>query len=235
MTSLPAALCLDLDDTLWPIDAVVARAEERLITYLRGAHPAVADGHDAGTMRALRMRMAAEHPERGHDFTWLRMEALRRQAQGAGLAPATAQAVAEEAFEVFFAARHEIEPYADVLPALERLAARFPLYALSNGNADLRRTPLGRYFVRGYSARELGVAKPHVDAFEAVRRHAAVPAAQVLHIGDDPAADMHGAREAGMRTAWIHRHARDWPDALPRADHEFADLGALADHLLGPQ
>jgi putative hydrolase of the HAD superfamily len=121
-----------------------------------------------------------------------------------------------------------------VVDALERLAAAFPLYALSNGNAELERTPLGRYFRGAFSARGLGVAKPDPAAFLAVAAAAGIAPQAMLHVGDDPQADVHGAQQAGVRAAWIHRGRQRWPDPLPRAEHEFADLSELADYLLGP-
>ena len=54
---------------------------------------------------------------------------------------------------------------------------------------------------------------------------------EVLHVGDDPWLDVAGARAAGLRSCWINRRAEAWPDALPRADLEFATLAGLADAL----
>jgi putative hydrolase of the HAD superfamily len=36
----------------------------------------------------------------------------------------------------------------------------------------------------------------------------------VLHIGDDPVADVIGATQAGMQAVWLNREAREWPTAL---------------------
>ena len=47
--------------------------------------------------------------------------------------------MAHEAFAVWHAARNQVEPFAEVIPALEKLKARFRLATLSNGNADLAR------------------------------------------------------------------------------------------------
>ena len=229
-----AALCLDLDDTLWPVGPAIIGAEAAAVEFLARYYPHVAAQNTIADMRAWRLRVAIEHPARGHDLTWLRQEALRQQAVAAGCGPAEAERMAAATFEVFFAARHAVEPYAEVAEALERLAAAFPLYALSTGNAELERTPLGGYFRAAFSARGLGVAKPDRAAFLAVVKAAGIAPQAMLHVGDDPQADVHGAQQAGLRTAWIHRGQQHWPEALPRADHEFADLGGLADYLLGP-
>ena len=124
--------------------------------------------------------------------------------------------VAEQAYEVFFTERNRVELYQDVLPALEWLSARFPLVAVTNGNADLQRVGLGRYFVANVQAREVGVAKPDREIFDAAVEHTGVAHARVLHVGDDPHTDVHGAHQAGMQAAWVNRKGESWqPDSPP--------------------
>ena len=73
-------------------------------------------------MRALRVQVALEFTAMRHDFTWLRLAALRQHAREAGYP----ESMAQEAFEVFYRARNEVVLYDDVRPALERLARRLP-------------------------------------------------------------------------------------------------------------
>ena len=89
--------------------------------------------------------------------------------------------------------------------ALQRLAARYPLLSLSNGNADLQRVGLADLFSGSISAREVGCAKPDPRIFEAACRLLNLEPAQVLHVGDDFELDVRGARAAGMATAWVRR------------------------------
>jgi len=234
-----SALCLDLDDTLWPVAPAILAAERATAEFLLEHHPEMAPPDGApesvvAVMRRWREAVSRHHPDRHHDLTWLRTEALRLQALEAGHDASAASAVAEKVFEVFFAWRHAVQPYPDVPGALTRLAQRFPLFVLSNGNAEPARTPLGHHFRHAFSARSLGVAKPDRRAFLAVAAQTGIAAEAWLYVGDDPHADVVGARGAGMGTAWIHRREKRWPEELPRADHEFADLSELADHLLGP-
>jgi putative hydrolase of the HAD superfamily len=37
----------------------------------------------------------------------------------------------------------------------------------------------------------------------------------VLHVGDDPLADVVGAERAGMQSVWLNREAREWPAEWP--------------------
>ncbi|HEY5612200.1 MAG TPA: HAD family hydrolase, partial [Lysobacter sp.] len=132
------AITLDLDDTIWPIGPVIGRAEIALGAWLGENAPRTAERWPLAAMRALRDEVAAEHPQLAHDFTRQRMIALERMLHSAG----DDIALAAPAFDAFFAARCEVVHYDDSLPALERMAARAPLAALSNGNADLHRIGL---------------------------------------------------------------------------------------------
>lgn len=222
------ALTLDLDDTLWPVWPAIERAEQHLLLWLAEHAPATAAAHDRATLRALRDAVAAEQPDWTHDLSRIRRESIRRALQAHGDDPA----LAEPAFEVFFAERQRVELFADVLPALERLAARWPLVALSNGNADIGRIGLGRYFRASISAREFGRGKPDAAIFHHACAVAGVPPAAVLHVGDDGALDIDGALDAGLRAAWIRREGLP-ATAAPRGapHHAIEHLLELADQL----
>ncbi len=113
-------------------------------------------------------------------------------------------------------------------PALAALSARLPIVSLSNGNADLERIGLRHHFRHCISAREVGYAKPHAAIFEAACAKLGVAAEHVLHVGDDPYLDVGGARDAGLRTAWLNRSGAAWSHG-PSPDLTIGDLDELAD------
>jgi putative hydrolase of the HAD superfamily len=195
------ALTLDLDDTLWPIDPVIRQAEQAAQDWLARHAPATAARHDIAAMRAWRAEIARRHPELAHDLSQLRRLSIAQALQAAGDDPA----LAEPAFEVFFAARQRVVFYDEVPAALDRLAARYPLLAVSNGNAELVATGLSRWFVGSVSARDAGVAKPDPRIFAQACERLGLAAAQVLHVGDHLEMDVAGARGAGLHTAWVRR------------------------------
>ncbi len=203
----PSVLSFDLDDTLWAVGPVILRAERELFAWLGARYPAAVHGHSIESMRNLRAGVAARFPERGHDLTFLRRRALAELFLAAG----HAEAAADEAFEVFYAARNRVECYPDVLPALARLRTRYRLFALSNGNADLARCGLAGIFEGHVTASGAGAAKPDPRIFAALLGAAGVAAHEVLHVGDDPHADVVGAERAGLRAVWINRGAGAWP------------------------
>ena len=223
------ALTLDLDDTLWPVGPTIARADRQMWGWLAQHAPATHAARNTAALAALRASVARDRPDWAHDMSAMRLETVRRALTAAGDDPA----LAAPAFEVFFNERQQVTLYDDVLSALARLAARWPLVALSNGNADVRRMPgLAPFFHAAVSARDVGLGKPAPEAFaEACRRAGAMPT-RTLHIGDDPALDVDGALAAGLQAAWVQR-----PDALAARrplgtpHHEVSALDILADRL----
>jgi FMN hydrolase / 5-amino-6-(5-phospho-D-ribitylamino)uracil phosphatase len=209
---VPAVLSFDLDDTLWPVAPLMAAAESAMWSWLHARHPEN-HGISIASMRAMRARLVEQYPERSHDMTFLRHRALADMFAAAG----HAKSEADEAFEVFFAERNRVTLYEDVKASLERLGSRYRLFALSNGNADLQRCGIAHLFQGHITAIAAGAAKPDARIFAHLLKEAGVEARQVLHIGDDPHADVVGATEAGLRAVWINRDAKLWPAefALP--------------------
>jgi len=159
-----AAITLDLDDTLWPIQPVIDRAEAELHRWLQQHAPATAQMFDVPGMRRLRDEVALDFPEKHHDFTWLRHRAIEQALCAAG----DDMALTDAAFAHFFHWRQQVVLYPDALPALQALSARWPLMALTNGNADLAVVGLADYFKAGIlSARVFGLGKPHRAFFDA--------------------------------------------------------------------
>lgn len=222
------AITLDLDDTLWPIWPTIERAEGVLQAWLAEHAPATAALlTDPEQRRAIRAAVNRDLADRAHDLTLLRREAIRRALLLAG----DPEAHAESAFEVFFAERQRVTLYEDALPALQHLAARFPLVALSNGNADVHRVGLGAHFHASVSAREQGCSKPDPRIFRAAADRAGVPPEAVLHIGDDPGHDVLGALGVGMQAVWLNREGREWPHESDQPHLECANLLLLCDLL----
>ena len=64
--------------------------------------------------------------------------------------------------------------------------------------------------------------------FRAAAQAAGVAESEVLHIGDDPRLDGHGALASGMQMAWVNRAGAPWPDDVAGQPHaEVGDLAAL--------
>ena len=222
------ALTLDLDDTLWPVLPALECAEREVDAWLRTHHPEVATRWPIPAMRQLRAQIATERLELAHDFTTQRQLTMQRAFDACGLGETPIEAL----WEVYFAARNRVELYADALPALERITARWPVASLTNGNADLERIGIHTHFLCHVCARDTGVGKPDARIFREAAQRLGVAPEHILHVGDDPGLDVCGARDAGLHTAWINREGMPWPGELGAPpDLDLPDMGALADWL----
>jgi putative hydrolase of the HAD superfamily len=224
------AITLDLDDTLWPIWPTIERAEKLLHAWLALHAPATAvllsDPH---VRREVRATTEVQWAHLAHDLNAMRRESIRLALQRAGEDPA----LAEPAFEIFFAARMDVTLFDDALPALQWLAQRYPIVALSNGTADVHKIGIGAYFVASVNAQEVGVGKPDARIFQAAAQRLQLQPSQILHVGDDAALDVLGAISAGLQAAWVNRADHLW--SHPQHPHAtVASMAELCDLLQAP-
>ena len=221
-----STVTLDLDDTLWEIGPVIARAEQRLRSWLREHYPGVADRLTHEDVLELRRQVIVEHADKLHDMTFLRREIITRMGRAAGY-----EIDVDVAFDVFYEARNDLELYPDVRPALASLTERYTLIAVTNGNADLRKIGIDDLFDGFISATAVGAAKPAARIFEAAVEAGGAGKSETLHVGDHPEMDVVGARDAGLRAVWINRGEFEWPVDIDEPDGIISDLRAL-DELL---
>ena len=216
-------ISLDLDDTLWDAAPTLSRAEQCVYDWLGANYPELAQRCSIETMREHRRRLADAEPHLRHDLSILRRTSLARLALDAG----HPEEVADAAMAVFLEARNEVTFYPEVVPVLERLRREFRLVALSNGNADVRRTGLGHLFDHAFSPAHVGTAKPDPAMFQAVMSATGVTAADIVHVGDEPGTDILGAQRAGVRAVWVNRSGCQWPGEVCPPDAEIATLADL--------
>jgi putative hydrolase of the HAD superfamily len=123
--------------------------------------------------------------------------------------------------------------FGDVDAALDEVAARgLATAVLTNGTRELQEAKLAALGVLDrigpvLCAAEIGVAKPHPDAFAAVCDRLGLPAASVLYVGDEHEVDIIGARTAGLRAVLIDRGQAEPVEE----DARISSLPALAEWL----
>ena len=208
-------LTFDLDDTLWEFAPVLVRAEAITYAWLQQFAPAVAERFSIDDLRAMRLQIARDEPALAHRVTELRLRGLRRAMQLAGIIDHTVEALVEQAFATFLHARHDIELFDDAERVLLELKNNYLLGAITNGNIEIARLGLDRYFNFAINAEQLARAKPHPEPF--LQALAAVDCAphECIHIGDDAENDVRGAQRLGIHTIWINRAGPEWCEGPP--------------------
>ncbi len=116
----------------------------------------------------------------------------------------------------------------EVVEALHR--AGLALGALANSphggmvRQRLEAAGLARNFKAVVSSGEVGYRKPHPAAFQAILRKLNSTPEEALMVGDDPEADVGGAKSIGMRAVWVMRRGVTPPKD---ADGVLRDLRGL--------
>jgi putative hydrolase of the HAD superfamily len=222
-------ITFDLDNTLWPVDEVIRKAEKACSDWIADRHPDAARALNAERVRMVRTTLLKENPGYLDNLTALRQDAMTRAFLDAGFSNAEARKIALDAFAVFHQARNQVSFFPGARDVLETLADSYQLGALTNGNADLRQIGIAELFAFHHSAETIGKRKPAPDMFHAALESAGVQAHQAVHVGDHPLEDVHAAREHGMHAVWANLIDLAWPVELDRPRHHIHNLHELPD------
>ncbi len=164
-----------------------------------------------------------------------RVERFRRLFEVSGIAAETdvARAAAAMYREEYQAARRAVTGAAALLEALRR-RARVGIVSnnvLAEQQEKLRYCELAAHVDVLIVSEETGTVKPDPAIFQVALDRLGATAAEAVMVGDSWAADVVGARRAGIRAIWFN------PDARPRPEPstEVAELRALEplDEVLG--
>ena len=222
-------ITFDLDDTLWDTAPVIASAEVVLRDWLEANAPTLG-GVPVEHLYAIRERLVQAEPGLRHRISALRRRVLFHALEEAGYSQRQAQALANEGFEVFLHARHQVEVFPEVQPVLEILRHQYLLGVVTNGNADVGRLGLADYFKFALCAEDLGIGKPDPAPFLEALRRADVDAGAAVHVGDHPGDDIAGAQRAGLRAVWFNPQGKTWTTDTP-PDAQIQRLSQLPDVL----
>lgn len=197
-----SALTFDLDDTLYDNRPVILRTEQEALSFVQNYHPALKTLENKEFHR-LRQALRDSEPDIYHDVTEWRRRAVELAMLNAGLSAAEAAAGALAAMENFAKWRSRIDVPQATHDTLAKLEAKWPLVAITNGNAQPELFGLGDYFQFVLRAGPHGRSKPFNDMYHLAAEKLGVPLGDILHVGDDLTTDVAGAIRCGMQACWI--------------------------------
>ena len=130
----------------------------------------------------------------------------------------------------------DLNPYRDSIQGLRRLAEKYRLVALSNGEPDyLRHLASNRIkfdFDAVISVEEGGAFKPHPAVYRSAARILDSDPSQIMMVAAH-SFDIMGARACGFRGAYVNRYSLPYEDSTQYApDIVVSDFNQLADVLL---
>ena len=210
-------ITFDLDDTLWDNVPTITKAEIETRKWIENKVGKI-DWGDLNDFLNLRKELIKEDESIKWDISKLRKEIFRRK-----LAHITPEKyrnkLVEDAFAVFISRRHEVMLFDGVEVALKQLSKNFLLGVLTNGNADIFRFNIGKYFSFSVSSLEAKNSKPNRAHFDkAIEIMENIKFDEILHIGDHQVNDILAAYDLGIESLWFNNNESTWDQNFPKPD-----------------
>jgi putative hydrolase of the HAD superfamily len=111
------------------------------------------------------------------------------------------------------------------------VAAEIPVAILTNGWSELQERKiehaLGAFPGPVLVSDLVGAYKPSAEAFRQLEEALGVEPAELWYVGDNPVADIDGARAYGLRAVWLNRDGETYPAELTEPTAQIEHLDAL--------
>lgn len=205
-------LTFDLDNTLWENDSVIRRAEQACYDFLQACSPALAKHYSLDDLATLRQQLMAEIPSLSAQVSKVRKLSMQKALENAGHDTTKIADLVTQAFDIFFKERNQVALFPQAIPLLENLQQQYQLISITNGNSDLARIGLAKYFAFSLSAEKVGASKPRPNLFHAALHRGNASPQETVHIGDHHLDDIFGAQQLGIHTIWFNPKRLRWED-----------------------
>lgn len=199
------AITLDLDDTLYDNYPIINKAEKQSILFFKKYHPAL-QNIKVKDYYTERLTLLYEQPNIHHDVNLWRWRTLQKILLKSGLTKYEAQVGADQAMDIIIHWRNKINITENTHKILSALNSKWPLIAITNGNANPKILGLHKYFYDILISGKHGKAKPHTDMFYLAAKKLGIACKYILHVGDNLITDIQGALFANMQTCWIDQY-----------------------------
>ncbi|OCG23206.1 hypothetical protein A9G11_06310 [Gilliamella sp. wkB108] len=196
------AITFDLDDTLYDNSLIVEKAEDELIKTLQQYDQL--HNITKADYFAVKNSVFDNNPEIYHDVILWRIETITSILTKAKFPSSKIADIIDECLATFNIWRHKMDVPQATYTLLAKLATKYPLAVITNGNVEVNRIGLGDYFQFSLRGGPDGRSKPFPEIFELAVNKLNVPAHQILHVGDNLSTDVNGAINSGLLSCWIN-------------------------------
>ena len=140
--------------------------------------------------------------------------------------------MSKEEVQTFLACWQELSPFPEVRAGLEKLAARYKLVGLSNGDPafldHLAKNRIQWNFDDVISVTTMGAFKPHPAVYRRAAQILGLEVGECMMVSAN-SFDVVGARACGLRGAYVNRYDLPYEDSPYRADVTVANFTELAE------
>lgn len=211
------AITFDLDDTLWPLKPTLKHAEIETYEWLCANAKPLTNKFSLNEIAEFRFKLFNDNDRFKNQISQLRIATIEALALRSDYSAPAASELAEQAFQVHYQLRQKVNCYEGVEELLSELSQNYLLGTISNGNADVTKTSIGRHFSFALSAEHINSSKPDGLIFDTALKRTEqlldqrLQPSDIAHVGDDFLCDIVGAKRAQFKAIWLdgHEHKHD--------------------------
>jgi putative hydrolase of the HAD superfamily len=208
-------ITFDLDDTFWDIKPVIIKAEKETREWIHNQVGEI-DWGSMSDFLGYRKELIEDDASLEWDISLLRKKIYEKKLKDIILDDFKREQIISESYKIFMAKRHEVLFYDDVYDSINKLSSKYHLGVLTNGNADIYKFEVGKFFDFSISSLDVKSNKPDEPHFsKAIENYGDISYEEVLHIGDDQTNDVYGAHMLGINTLWFNRRNEEWNLDIP--------------------
>jgi len=197
------AMTFDLDDTLYDNRPIIRRVEAQATEWLHTHHPISASKSNSW-WQEIKYQVAEKDSWLRNDVTLWRLKSIEYGLIQLGYNVQQAHQAATDLVDLVLELRSDFKVPDSSLQVLDKLSKTMPLVAITNGNVDIHKIGLSRYFSKVLKAGADGRAKPHQEMYHKAVQFLELPAKSILHVGDHLITDVHGAKRSGLSACWFN-------------------------------
>ena len=211
-------ITFDLDDTFWDIAPVIIKAEKDTSAWLQKTVGEIEWGSMSDFM-GIREDLIKVMPSLEWDIGLLRKEIYKQKLKNIVPNESERNELINTAYSMFLEKRHEVIFYDGVYDAIEKLSKKYYLGILTNGNADIFKYDIGRFFNFSISSFDVQDNKPNKPHFESAKnKYENISYEEIIHIGDHQINDVYGAYHLGMKAIWFNNMNNEWNQSFDKPD-----------------
>lgn len=199
------AISFDLDNTLYSNNPIITKAEKTSIIFLKKNYPALYKLKLSDYYKS-RLSVLDTDPNIFHNVNNWRWKSMEKILLKFGLNRYEAQLGADQTMDIIIYWRNKINITAQTHNILAALHSKWPLIAVTNGNANPISYGLGQYFYDILTSGKNGRAKPHTDMFYLASKKLGIACKYILHVGDNLLTDIQGAINANMQSCLTNQY-----------------------------
>ena len=235
-------ITFDLDDTIFPVEPVIAHADKALIHHLGTLGCSTTRDNYLRSTKIIRTELSKQ--ENIITYTELRKRAIKMEMMKSSSSPTNeiiiSDKIVSDCYDVWEQNRHSaanIYLYHDAILMLEEIKEKYPdviIAAITNGKANpLKMTKIRKYFdycVSGEDNDVFPLRKPHHGIYNvAMERYKELCKTRGtivtdmdeicwIHVGDDLANDVGASAECGAYAVWADLVGEEYNQTASRRD-----------------